>query len=111
MRSDNNRKLITKIEAFLESNTPPMNDLLYALVQLDLGLYEPQLKEEGREIMIASDGISKDDARVFFNTEYKDEFVKAFNKKYRDRLKWEFEQPEWNQLAYEDFCKRFGVKP
>ncbi|MHC5374528.1 hypothetical protein ACYSNU_12090 [Enterococcus sp. LJL120] len=111
MRNRENKRLIAKIERFLQMQNHPMNDLLYALVQLDLGLYQPEADVNGREVYVASNFISKEDAQVFFKTLHKDEFVKAFNKKNHNKLAWEPEQKEWNEAAYLKFCNRFSVKP
>ncbi|MGX7328057.1 hypothetical protein [Enterococcus bulliens] len=116
MRSSRNRKFIKRMEDFLARIDGEINDLLYSLIQLDLGFYESthiaaRVDEETRFTLYEpTNRISKKDAKVFFDTQYKDEFVKAYNRKYpRSKIDWDNEQVTFDENAYMRFCDYLGV--
>lgn len=111
MRSKRNQAIINKIDEYLSSRNPPVNELLYSLIQVTNGFYEP-VEKENSIVYEATNAISKEHAQLFFNTTHKDEFVKAYRKKYPNQFtEWEQEQTSFNQQAYKGFCKQLGVKP
>lgn len=116
MRSSKNRKIIRELRNFLANINGEANELLYTLVQLDLGMYQPKQMaarvDEETEFTLyePTNRISKKDAKVFFDTQYKDEFVKAYNRKYtRSKIDWDNEQDSFDETAYMRFCKYFGL--
>lgn len=116
MRSSRNRKFMKQVEGFLANINGEVNELLYSLIQLDLNMYEPmqtaaRINEETEFTLYEpTNRISKKDAKVFFDTQYKDEFVKAYNRKHtRSKIDWDNEQDSFDEMAYKRFCKYFGV--
>ena len=105
-----------QVESFLANINGEVNELLYSLIQLDLGMYEPthmaaRVDEETEfTVYEPTNRISKKDAKVFFDTQYKDEFVKAYNRKYpRSKIDWDNEQATFDEAAYMRFCKYLGA--
>lgn len=118
MRSKAYRALANKVNTFLQKQNPPLNDQAYQFVQLQLGLLvkevRPPRTDDEEEFIVHSTQnlISKEDARVFFNTAHKNEFVKAFQRKYPELdVSYQSFTDSWYEEAYESFCSYFGIKP
>lgn len=116
MMNKASRALRQKINAFLQKQNPPLTNRAYEFVQLQLGLVvkevlPPRTDDEEQFIVYGTQNlISKEDARVFFNTAHKNEFVKAFQKKYPELdVSYQRFTDSWYEEAYESFCSYFGI--
>lgn len=118
MRSKAYRALASKVNTFLQKQNPQLTNRAYEFVQLQLGLVvkeelPPRTDDEEQFIVYQTQNlISKEEARVFFNTAHKNEFVKAFQKKYPELdVSYQSFTDRWYEEAYESFCSYFGIKP
>lgn len=100
------RKQALSLQSFLDKKNLQVSPLLFDV--LKLGYFDEKLSIE--------------EANVYFQTLYKESFIKAYKKKYPTRravyedqfggmsIYIPFDTEEGKQ-AYKQFCKQFGIKP
>jgi hypothetical protein len=116
MKSKATRVTINKLQDIIDRQTTKVSPLLHSLIALELGLYQEVPTGDGdRTVWKQIDGsLSEVEAVIYWETPYKAEFAKAFQKKHK-RLRVELhelgEPKPWNEEAYRILCRKLGVKP